>query len=473
MEAPPDPRDVAPPSATGFLGGPLGRYAAPGERSWRRLAPVVVASAVLPFVGAWLRQGHCVQQGWSGDDQFWRQCFSDLPAQYQIAGLSRGLPGWAGADLQPEGTPPLVGLLMAAIGGIVPAGDPVTSSRWYLAVWAVVLVACAMVTVWCVAAIYPRHLDLASRLALSPVVITAGLLTGDGVLVMLVALAMYAWVRGWWIGAGVLLGLGCLGRPWVVAVVVALLLWGWRRRRLSGAVATAGVAVATAGLLAALVSLVNGNAVGRPLREWWSAQPSYGSLWFLPQGVKPEWALGAPATQVILVLVWVLALGLGVLLVRTAWHTPTWPQTALVVAGTVTVLAPVYPVQASLWVLLLAALSGVRWRDLLVWAAVEIGHASLLWLYIAAPSNPEKGLPVQWYALAVVLRIVTNLWIVTQPLSLAGTPQPGDERRAEGAVDERERLSAHSATMEVPASTPALAGAGRGSQHNPPVTEGP
>lgn len=70
-----------------------------------RLLPLIVAVALLPISGAVLRQGHCVANGWNGDDQFWRGCFSDLPAQYQLAGLDRGIGGWLAGDVQLEQMP--------------------------------------------------------------------------------------------------------------------------------------------------------------------------------------------------------------------------------------------------------------------------------------------------------------------------------------------------------------------------------
>ena len=86
-------RDLLPREASALVGGPLGRRAAPRERSLPRLLPLVVLLVLIPMGSAFLRQGHCVVNGWNGNDQFWRGCFSDLPAQYQLAGLDRGLGG--------------------------------------------------------------------------------------------------------------------------------------------------------------------------------------------------------------------------------------------------------------------------------------------------------------------------------------------------------------------------------------------
>ena len=153
-------RDLLPEDASAVIGGPLGRRAAPRERGLPRLLPFVVVLLLLPMSGAVLRQGHCMSNGWNGDDQFWRGCFSDLPAQYQLAGLERGLPGWIAGEVRLDQMPLLSGL-MSAVGGLVPEAGWLDATRWYVVLWTVVIAACLALAVRCVALIRPQRLDLA------------------------------------------------------------------------------------------------------------------------------------------------------------------------------------------------------------------------------------------------------------------------------------------------------------------------
>src|SRR5699024_7724809 len=143
------PPDLLPPDADALIGGPLGRHASPRERSVGRLLPFVVAMTVVPMGIAVLRQGHCIAHGWNGDEQFWRMCFSDLPAQYQLACLAGGLTGWLDGSALTEQMPLLSGL-MALLGGMVPDGGWLVQTRVYFLLWAIVLAVCAAVTVRCV-----------------------------------------------------------------------------------------------------------------------------------------------------------------------------------------------------------------------------------------------------------------------------------------------------------------------------------
>ena len=60
--------------------------------------------------------------------------------------------------------------------------------------------------------------------------------------------------------------------------------------------------------------------------------------------------------------------------------------------------------QASLWLVPLVALVGLRWRDHLIWASAEALHFGGVWLYLAGTSTPDRGLPSGWYALTLVVR---------------------------------------------------------------------
>lgn len=168
------PGDLLPEDASAIIGGRLGRRAKQRQRSLRHLLPLITALVLLPMSAAVVRQGHCVRQGWNGDEQFWRGCFSDLPAQYQLAGLDSGLAGWLSQGRSPEQMPLLSGL-MALVGGLVPDGGWLDQTRWYMALWILVLAACAVIGVWCVARMRPQRLDLATQLALSPVYVVSTL----------------------------------------------------------------------------------------------------------------------------------------------------------------------------------------------------------------------------------------------------------------------------------------------------------
>ena len=421
-------RDLLPPESSAVLGGPLGRRASSRERSLPRLLPLVVALVVLPMAGAFLRQGHCVVNGWNGNDQFWRGCFSDLPAQYQLAGLDRGLGGWLTGEARLDQMPLLSGL-MAFVGGLVPDAGWLDESRWYLTLWTVIIALCLVVAVWCVALLRPERLDLATQLALSPVHVVAALLSPDLVVVTLLAAAMLADTRRRPVLAGVLLGLALLGHAWVGLAAVALVIAARRVGHEAAAVRTVLVALGTAVSLAVVLALSAPAIVTGPLRAWWGEKPGYGSVLLIPE------LAGHPLPDRVAPLVSLLGVAVAVwacvVMARRAWRPATWAQVAAFGVPVMVLTSTSVPVQAALWVLPLAILAGISWRTHLGFAAVEAVHATALWLHIGAAADPDKGLPAQWYAVVVLGRAIAwgfLLWSVwyTPVDNPVGRPAPVD-----------------------------------------------
>lgn len=405
-------RDLLPEDAAAVIGGPLGRYAGPGPRSVRHLLPLVVALVVLPMSAAVLRQGHCIANGWNGDDQFWRGCFSDLPAQYQLASLDQGVAGWLTGTATPEQMPLLSGL-MAAIGGVTPSGGWLDETRWYMAIWIVLTTVLVGVMAWCLGRMRPHRLDLATQLALSPVYVIAALLTADIVVVALLVAAMLAHAKRRAVLAGVLLGLALLGHAWVVAVAVALLVAAQRRGDLTEAVRATASAIVTTVLVSGVLLVVRHDVVLGPLRRWWAEGPGYGAVTKIPELLGhplPAWSV-----TVVALAGWGLALVAALAMARGAWRPATWAQVAAFSLPVLLLLGKSVPVQAALWVLPLAVVAGVSWRTHLGFVAVEAVHAYALWFHIGFGSDPDKGIPPAWYAVVVLGRAIAwgfLLWSV-------------------------------------------------------------
>ena len=451
-------RDLLPPSASALIGGPLGRRASAASQSVRALLPLIVAMTVVPLSVAVLRQGHCLQKGWNGNDQFWRGCFTDLTAQYSLGGLDAGLGGWWSGPVVYEHLP-LLSAALSFVGGLVPDAGPLDQTRWYFALWTVIIAALAMTMVWLVGMLHPDRLDLATQMALTPAWVVAGLLSADVLVVALVLGAFLAWRRGRLGLVGVLLGLGMLAHAWVVVAAIALALSASRRGTAPAAMRALGIAAVTAAGGYALAFVARDTLVTGPVRGWWDAGAGYGSPLFIPQAAGyplPAWVVTAAS-----VVGAVAAVVIGVRFARMSWAAPTWPQVAAVVVPIMVMTGKAVPVQAGLWVLPLAIAAGISWRAHLLFVAVEALHAMALWLHIPAADAPARGLPGAWYAVMLVIRTGTwalllwSLWYVPNRNTVRGP----------GAAARSEDVSA-SGWVEAPRSAPD--GAVGGADVHPP-----
>ncbi len=458
--------DVLPGGAAEVIGGRVGRHVNP-VGWWRLVVAQLMALVSVPMAAAVFQREHCVRFGWLGDSQFFRACFSDLPAQYAIGHLDGGLSGYVAGSVTLD-QPVFAGTVMSALGGLVPAGSALDQSRWYFLYWVALATVLLVVTVWCTAHLIPDDLQAAAQVALSPIIVLAALLSSDALAVALVAGAMLAWKRERLVVTGILLGLGALTRGYVVLVVLALLLASVRSDRLRAAVWVAGAALASATAYALVFLAIQPGAFTASYTSWWQAKAGYGSPWLFPTiGTYelPSWSVTALAVIGITV-----ALMLGWIFARDAVRPATWAQVSFVVVAVAMMTAKAVPVQASLWLLPLAAAAGVRWRDHLIWVGTELAHFIAIWLYVGALTHADRALPGPWYAVFLLVRLAGISYLVWRVWESSQKAPGGNDPRSPVDND----WLPTPGTVTLGQSPRAVQMSGHPREHdNPPVTEGP
>jgi hypothetical protein len=376
------------------------------------LAPVVLLLA-LPVSLAALRQAGCLTSGWRGGTPVWRQCASPLVQSVAGSDLARGLPAYLSGSLHAD-VPVVQGSVTALLAAIAP-GSGTGQQRWFLLLWTVLAAALLAGLVVVVGTVRRHPASDPVALALSPVLALTVLLSADLLPVCLAVVAVWAWSRSMSRLAGGLAGVALLGGvlPAVVLLAMALVPPDAGRAAVRRLV---GTAVASVLVLAALVSLLDPGTLTRPVRAWLSAGAGPGSPWYLFTLVRHP--VGATSVVVIAVLGWGLAAALLVLMARRRPR-PVVAATALVGLAVVLMTAPAFPPAAALWLVPFVALTGVGWRDHLLWAGAEAVHAVALFGYLVERIDPAKGLPAGWYSLALLLRLVAVGWIAHQAWAAA------------------------------------------------------
>lgn len=421
-------------AASQVIGGPLGRYAVPLARGWRSYAALLAAASVLPMGLAVVQRAFCVDSGWSTPDQFWHACFSDLPITYRDAGLGSGvaafLGGGPGAPHPVQ--PPLTGFVMSLLASMVPSGPTEDRMRFYFSLWALLGTVLIVLTTWWTAASARRFPLRAAHVALSPVLILTVVVAPDVLGVALAAGALYFWSRDRLILSGALLGLAVSARTYPVVILVALLLVCVRAGRVRAWARTAGASALAFAAVTLTFGILNPDAATLAYRGWLDSGAGLGSPWLLPQLAGRSLPTGA--VTLLAAAGWVTALLAGAVFALGTPRRPGVAEVSLVMLGTVMVTGKSMPVQSALWLVPLVALVGLAWRDHLVWAAAEALHFVAVWLYLAAASVPDRGLPAGWYAFFLLLRLAGIVWLVVRTWSLARSRPPLLE--AVGGVEE-------------------------------------
>ncbi|HEY5247604.1 MAG TPA: hypothetical protein VIJ15_04010, partial [Dermatophilaceae bacterium] len=208
-------------SASEIIGGPLGRYARLSRRatgySWLPAAAVLAGLSTLTVALGVLQKGHCLTKGWNNPDQFWHACYSDLPSS---AGIGHAIPYLSGAP--PLDQPLISGLVMWLLGLLVPDGSALQRQQWYVALWAVLVTVIVIALVIVTAASVPRAPWRAAQVALSPVLVLAGLVSVDLLGVLLASVALWAWGRNKIFVAGLFMGLAISARTYPLVLLVAI-----------------------------------------------------------------------------------------------------------------------------------------------------------------------------------------------------------------------------------------------------------
>jgi hypothetical protein len=422
---PPSRFDPAVRALSAVAGGPAGRRLGAARGFWRA-STVLVLLAMLTTGAAVLAKQHCRAHGWSSPDQFWHACYSDTAVLYGSAGLGAAdRPGLADA-VRPDGLgqPPLAGAAMWAVSSVVTSVGK-AGARLFFDISALLLaVALAAGVVMLASAAGRRPWD-AAHLALSPVLVASALISYQMLGVTLAVAALLAWSRRRPVLGGVLLGLGVAAAPAVGVLAPAVLAYAIRAGR--GGAGGRFAAVTAASWFGVRLVLFSGlgGGLADAWQKWKAAGPGYGSIWLVPQlmaGSRPRWAgwwfgaqpLGGPTATTLAVLGLLAVVGGVVALALTAPAAPRLgPLALLLLAGTLLVSKSLPP-QASLVLLPAIGLAGLRWRDHFLWATTEITYFIGVWLYIAASSDANRGLPVGGYLLLLLARLGGIAWLGIQ-----------------------------------------------------------
>jgi hypothetical protein len=420
------------------IGGPAGAHTASQVTSpagWARLG---VLLTVLPVLAALALRGWCLGNGWGGQAPLWRACYSDLPS---VLTTVRG-----GGEV----SEPIVSALAAQLVALpVRAVDP-SAQTAYVLLWALVALLLLAVVATAIAA---YRLDDPSRVllfVLCPVLPLALLVSTEILGVTLAVLALLAWRRRLDTGAGVLLALAVFSGGYALILVVVLLALAARTGR-----TPRGLLIGLGGGVAAIIGgaalLGELGRITGPVSAWWDAVPSYGSVWLLPAlgeqrfagWIEPLGLLPAIGSVVpwLVLAGWAAAAALVLWHVTTARRSPELADVALLGAAAVLVTGAAVPVQASLWLVPLVALSSLPWRDMLIWAGAEAAYYPMVWLYLGGLQEPDRGLPAGWYALFLLLRLAAVGYLMWRVIDLSDRQPAARSAAARDGGDDATFLS--------------------------------
>jgi uncharacterized membrane protein len=413
------------------VGGPIGRYARLGSHWWNPARVALFSATVVYLIGVVWRLPCRITAPGQSPDWFKRLCYSDIPLLYEGRGLLAGhtpyldkgnyevleypvLTGWF---LEFERR--LAALLGAAQGSGLGEQTKINSTLTFVDVNTVVLGLLFLVAVWAQLRTTSGRPWDAMMVATAPCIAAAALINWDLFAVALTALACMFWSRrrpGW---AGLMLGLGMAAKLYPGLLLGPLFLLCLRSRRLTEFSALFGTAVISWGAVNLPVLVLAPDA----WLYFWQFNSDrggdFGSIWYVIS------LAGHPVPNLNLVsggLFAAACVGIA-LLILMANRRPRFGQVAFLVVTAFLMTNKVYSPQYVLWLIPLLVLARPRWRDWWIFTAGELFYFVAIWWHLGGELTPGAGDQDRVYWLAVIVRLLTEGWVVIMVVRDAHRPE--------------------------------------------------
>ncbi len=416
------------PSLANVLGGRIGSHARDGGLL-RRPGPWAFLALTVNYALLMVRQIPCQ----NGATAYLNLCYSDIRVLWFWRGLQDGRIPYLQADVE---YPVLIGALMEVgrrlvvlFGGQsapgLSAAESAHSAALFMGITSVLIFALFAVTVW-------AHLKLnrpwdALMIAVSPAILTAGLINWDALVVALTSLAFLAWSRKRHAWAGVLLGLGIATKLYPGLLLVPLFVLCLRTGKYRQFLVTAGATAAA--WLAVNLPVYLASPSG--WLYFWTFNvgrgADLGSIWYALQlaGITIPGLSGVEAVLMVLGTAAILALLL------LAPRRPRFAQGAFLIVTLFVVVNKVYSPQYVLWLLPLLVLARPKWREWVWFSVAESLYYVAIWAHLDGVLAGDGTLG-RLYWLSVFFRVGVQLWLASRVIIDILRPG-GDPIRADGA----------------------------------------
>jgi hypothetical protein len=400
-------------AATDVLGGPLGRHA---RRifDFSNVTRVLVLLTLLVLMVGVMQRGPCVNNAWTaGTEQYTNLCYSDIGHEYQTSGLESHAA--ALRTITQFGYPVVVAAAMQIAAGIANhlGVGVIAQTQWFYGVTVWILAAFAILTVLALIGLSGRRPWDAAMFALAPALLLVGTVNWDLIGVGLTTIALLAWARNRPVVAGLLLGFAEAAKFYPVLLLIPLLVLCWRTGRMDAFMRTAGATVVGWLIVTVPVLLTAGGSwLSYYYSSNWQPVVGNGSFWL----VLDTWfkvdltSVVNTAAIIMLGALWLAVALLGLL----AERRPRVGQLAFLTVASFVLVNKVYSPQYSLWLVPLAILARPRWRDFLIWQLCDAVYYVSIWLYLLGVSVPTRGLPVDFYVIAIVIHMAGVVYFAVQ-----------------------------------------------------------
>jgi len=374
-------------------------------KSARLVAILAIAAAFISVA----KFQPCRANNFVSPGNYIQMCYSDLPALYGAREINIDRWPYASAENSVE-YPVITGLVMWATGKAI--NDPAGYKQYFdlnLVLLAFLFIAVALL-LW---RIRPEYAHL---LALSPAVVGSLYINWDlwAVLPALAAVALFK--AGKNILSAIALGVAIATKFFPIVLLLGVLLLFFASRRYRELASYFLITGLTWFVINMPVALNNFSGWSRFYRMNFERENDLGSIWLALQ------YLGLPSDGGIFITL--ILLSIGTLLIANFHYNSknriepfqSFALTGFFAVALFVTVSKVYSPQYVLWLtpLALIAMSTKEQRSAFwIWQGGEALYHLAIWQYLATYTGAKFGLPEDFYALAILVRVATLAYFVT------------------------------------------------------------
>lgn len=378
-------------------------------RASRTILIVALVASLLSF----LKFNHCRDSGWGSPDVYVHMCYSDLTALYGAREINVDHWPYTSVDNSVE-YPVITGVVMWATGHLV--GNP-DGYRQYFDINIALLILLFLFSAFLIWRIRPEY---ALFFPLAPAVIGSLFINWDLWAVAASLVSIYLFKERKFDYSAIALGVAIATKFFPIVALFAITLhFVFEKKRLSG------VRYLVVTFLTWVI--INAPVAFTTFAGWWrfykmniERANDLGSLWYglslldLPQ-------VNINYLTILLFLLALLGIGLFYFAISEA-RTPfeNLATTIFISVAAFVTISKVYSPQYVLWLTPLAVIAlstrdeskGDERRAFWIWQGGEAIYHIAIWQYLASYSGAKFGLPENFYALSIFLRVATLAWFV-------------------------------------------------------------
>ena len=366
-------------------------------KSARIIAVITLIAAIFSFA----KFNHCRGTNWVSPDVYVHMCYSDISALYGAREINTDKWPYTSAENAVE-YPVLTGVVMWATGLLV--GDP-SGYRTYFDINALLITLMLFASMFTLWRIKPDYVAL---FPIAPAVFGSLLINWDIYAVLFALLSLYFYKDNKIDLSALSLGIAIATKFYPGVMLFGIALIFWKNKAFKQLMRYTAITIGS--WLAINLPFATNNFDG-----WWrffklniERDNDLGSLWYAAA------LLDLPSGNLnnLTIIAFILVLGaIGVLYFSLTEHRTDFENLVLIafltVAAFVTI-SKVYSPQYILWLTPLAVLAMTKDHErnaFWIWQGTEALYHFAIWQYLASYTGAKFGLPENFYALTILIRV--------------------------------------------------------------------